>query len=358
MSPETRSGTVLIYGAPNCQGPSLELSIGTYNHVHIRSAKIPSDMEIAVGADANKPLNLVMARGDSSGSDVSNMVWGHLHPEDFPLVIVRKKPDAPTGLLRGSRNGQLVWWYLPYGKSHGGANWLNDGADTLIIPRGTTARVWKDDTFQGVNTLFHGSNGAADNSQPLGIMAGQASAIELTADKLEAVGAPVMDWSKAEDLGQSTSIGSSAVLTNTSGTAATLSTEIGVEASSTAESNWQNTLTTGASITSQTTVGTGESSPVKVEESLSLEVHFEASMARGGSHSQSSSSHVTQTVEAECPPHSTREVQMLVVRKRQRLPIRQQMRNTVTGETSWLDGTITLDMATTTSTRVRDPEAA
>lgn len=346
---------VKIHSERNRTGNERELAEGSYQDLSFLSTTIPTGWEIACADRRDGPINLVMGPGDSSGSDCNLLTWGILSCSNFPRVEVRRSNNGPTGLLRGhGKWNALTWFYLPYGRSTGCLSWRNDFGDTICLPGNVTAQCWNS-AFGDHGAGFLKLHGPGELS--LGSLSGRVSNIELSADGLEAVGAPEMDWNRAEDLGHSTSIGSSSTLTNTTDSTATLSTEIGVDAATTAESNWQNTLSTGVSVTEQTTVGTGESSPVKVEATLGFEFRFDASMARGGSHSQSSSHHVTETVSAECPPHSQREVQMLVKRDRKKLPIRQRMRNTITGAISYLDGSVTLDMAVKTETRVRDPES-
>ena len=346
---------VTIFSERTRTGTKRVLAEGSYRDLSFLSTDIPIGWEIAIADRSDGPINLVLGPADSSGNDCNLMTWGLLSCSNFPRVEVRRSNGGPTGLLRGRGKWNcLTWFYLPFGKSSGSRSWRNDHGDTLCLPANVTAECWNS-AFGDRTAGYVKLHGPGEIS--LGSLSGQVSNIELTADGLEAVGAPEMDWTRAEDLGHSTSIGSSSTLTNTTDGTATLSTEIGVDAATTAESNWQKTLSTGASVTEQTTVGTGEASPVKVEATLGFEFRFDASMARGGSHTQSSSHHVTETVSAECPPHSTREVQMLVKRDRKKLPIRQQMRNKVTGAISYLDGSVTLDMAVKTETRVRNPES-
>lgn len=337
--------SVTLYSQPNCQGEGRSYPAGRYGNLSFRSARITPGWELRVGVHGDGPINLRMGPYDSSSSDVRPMLWGHLPDKGFfGRVDVVHVGNAPTGLLRG-RNG-TTHWLMPYGDTHGGSAWYNDAAEDIIVPAGCTAQVWDNDDKTGDSMLFHGTDGSP---QSLDRMRNRVSYVRLSADAVEAVGAPVLDWKGAVDLGTTESVGAHAVLDNSANpTEATLSTEIGVDASSTAQTHWD--LSAGGSITSSTTIGTGEASPVKVEEQVSIEVRFDAS--KGGSHSTTASKHVSQTVEALCPPHERRRVEMIVTQKRQHVPMRQRVRNSVTGREFWISGMVTLDMVTDTTARV------
>lgn len=340
---------VTIFSERNRTGNKRVLTEGSYQNVGFLSTEIPTGWEIACADRGDGPINLVMGPGDSSGSDCNLLTWGILSCSNFPRVEVRKSNGGPTGLLRGKgRWGAMTWFYLPYGRSTGNLSWRNDFGDTLCLPPNVTAQAWNS-AFGDHGAGFLKLHGPGEIS--LGSLSGRVSNIELSADGVQAIGAPELDMANATDSSTATTIGAVAMLDNTANPSeATLSTEISVEASSTAETTWD--LTAGGSITSSTTVGTGEASPVKVEEQVSVEVSFSAS--RGGSQSTSSSRTITQTVEAVCPARSQREVQMLLSRKKSTVPMRQRMKNSITGAEFWITGTVKLDMVTSTTARVRD----
>ena len=339
--------SITVFSGPNRTGTARVLGPGRYTNIGFRSTLIPAGWELGVGDDlGGGKINLRMGPYDTSGSDISRLLWGALNCSNFGLVDVVKVGDAPTGLLL---NESGVHWHVPQGTTVGGSSWRNDATSRIVVPVGCTARVWEHQNCTGANQTFHGQPGG--QPQNMEGLWNKVSAIQLSQDKLEAVGAPVLDWDHAQDLGTSESVGAHSVLDNSANSSdATLSSEIGVEASSTAETHWD--LSAGGSLTSSTTIGTGEASPVKVEQQVSVEVRFDAS--KGGSNSSTNSKRISQSVSAPCPAHGRKGVELVVKRSRQKVPCSQKLRNTVTGAETWVRGETVLDMVVDTTARVVD----
>ena len=339
--------TVSVYSGQYRQGNPTTLTPGVYANIGFNSTNIPKGYEIHIGENLNR-VYLILGHGDYSGSELYRMLWGVLNCNLFPYVEVKYVGDKPSGLLVARDKYGEIFYYLPYGRSSCGACFKNDCGEYICLPEHVTAQVWEDGDFTGDTATYNGNNGQRHH---LGSLVHRVSAIEIKCDDIDVVGAPILDHNSKQDLGNSETIGATGLLDNSgSSTTSTLNTEVSVSASSTAETNWSIGTETG--ITSETTIGTGEASPVKVEQKFGLSFSF--STSNGGSQSHSTSKTITQAVSSEVNPYSQKRVELILKKSKAKYNMKQLMRNSKTRKEFYIDGVVILDMVTDTTVRVVD----